>query len=69
MRLLTCGRLPMITHSHFLFTNGWKGKVSIFFFGGEDDVHEQLAFDLANFLKELQSIHDVEGPPPGQHNE
>ena len=29
---------------------------------------ENLAFDLAKFLKELQSIKDVEGPAPGQHN-
>jgi aminoglycoside phosphotransferase (APT) family kinase protein len=29
---------------------------------------EQLAFDLAKFLKELQAISDVEGPEPGQHN-
>ena len=29
---------------------------------------EQLAFDLAKFLKELQMITDVEGPGPGQHN-
>ncbi|WPY00718.1 Aminoglycoside phosphotransferase family protein [Candidatus Trichorickettsia mobilis] len=29
---------------------------------------EQLAFDLANFLKELQAITDIEGPEPGQHN-
>lgn len=29
---------------------------------------EQLAFDLARFLKELQAISDVEGPEPGQHN-
>ncbi len=29
---------------------------------------EQLAFDLAKFLKELQAITDVEGPDPGQHN-
>ncbi len=29
---------------------------------------EQLAFDLAKFLKELQAITDVEGPEPGQHN-
>lgn len=34
----------------------------------DDDVVEQLAFDLAKFLKELQSIHNVEGPLPGQHN-
>lgn len=29
---------------------------------------EQLAFDLAKFLKELQAIMDVKGPEPGQHN-
>jgi aminoglycoside phosphotransferase (APT) family kinase protein len=29
---------------------------------------EQLAFDLAKFLKELQAITDVEGSEPGQHN-
>jgi aminoglycoside phosphotransferase (APT) family kinase protein len=29
---------------------------------------EQLAFDLAKFLKELQAITDVEGLGPGQHN-
>ncbi|PPE03404.1 aminoglycoside phosphotransferase family protein [Holospora curviuscula] len=29
---------------------------------------EQLAFDLAKFLKKLQVITDVEGPDPGQHN-
>lgn len=29
---------------------------------------EQLAFDLAKFLKELQAINEVEGPEPGHHN-
>lgn len=29
---------------------------------------EQLAFDLAKFLKELQAITNIEGPEPGQHN-
>lgn len=33
-----------------------------------DQKKEQLAFDLAKFLKELQAITDVEGPEPGQHN-
>lgn len=33
-----------------------------------DDCQEQLAFDLATFLKELHNINDVEGPMPGQHN-
>lgn len=29
---------------------------------------EQLALDLAKFLKELQNIVSVEGPAPGAHN-
>ncbi|WP_316354142.1 phosphotransferase [Candidatus Trichorickettsia mobilis] len=29
---------------------------------------EKLAFDLVKFLKELQSIDDVDGSVPGQHN-
>ena len=29
---------------------------------------EQLALELAKFLKELQTMNDVEGPEPGQHN-
>ena len=29
---------------------------------------ENLAFELASFLKELQAITDIEGPGPGQHN-
>jgi len=33
-----------------------------------DQDKEQLAFDLAKFLKELQAITDVKGPEPGQHN-
>ncbi len=33
-----------------------------------DQKKEQLAFDLAKFLKELQAITDIEGPEPGQHN-
>ena len=33
-----------------------------------DQEKEQLAFDLANFLKELQAITNVAGPEPGQHN-
>jgi aminoglycoside phosphotransferase (APT) family kinase protein len=33
-----------------------------------DQNKEQLAFELAKFLKELQAINDVEGPEPGQHH-
>lgn len=34
----------------------------------DNDALEQIAFDLAKFLKELQSIDDVDGLFPGQHN-
>lgn len=34
----------------------------------DDKSLENLASELANFLKELQRISDVEGPAPGQHN-
>lgn len=33
-----------------------------------DDMKLNLAFDVANFLKELENIRDVVGPMPGQHN-
>jgi len=33
-----------------------------------DQAKEQLAVGLAQFLKDLQAIHDVKGPNPGQHN-
>lgn len=33
-----------------------------------DQDKEQLAYDLSQFLKELQAIADVEGSEPGQHN-
>ncbi len=33
-----------------------------------DQEKEQLAFDMAKFLKELQAIMDIKGPEPGQHN-
>ena len=34
----------------------------------DNDCLEKLASDLVRFLKELQSIDDVDGPAPGQHN-
>jgi aminoglycoside phosphotransferase (APT) family kinase protein len=33
-----------------------------------DQEKEQLTYDLAKFLKELQAISDIEGLEPGQHN-
>ncbi|HEV2524197.1 MAG TPA: aminoglycoside phosphotransferase family protein [Gammaproteobacteria bacterium] len=34
----------------------------------DEHCQERLAFDLGRFLKALQSIADVDGPAPGQHN-
>ncbi|MCX7114309.1 MAG: aminoglycoside phosphotransferase family protein [Gammaproteobacteria bacterium] len=34
----------------------------------DNDCLENLASDLVRFLKELQSIDNVDGPAPGQHN-
>ena len=34
----------------------------------DDNALENIAFELAAFLKELQGITEVEGPGPGQHN-
>jgi aminoglycoside phosphotransferase (APT) family kinase protein len=46
----------------------WLSGKSINLLTLTDQEKEQLAFDLAKFLKELQAIADVEGPEPGQHN-
>lgn len=46
----------------------WLSGKSINLLTLTDQEKEQLAFDLAKFLKELQAIIDIEGPEPGQHN-
>ncbi|MDP1724339.1 MAG: aminoglycoside phosphotransferase family protein [Alphaproteobacteria bacterium] len=46
----------------------WLEGVSINLLVLDDDCLEKLAFDLAKFLKELQSMDAVDGPKPGQHN-
>lgn len=46
----------------------WLEGTSINLLKLDIEVLEQLAFDLAKFLKKLQNIHHVEGPIPGQHN-
>jgi aminoglycoside phosphotransferase (APT) family kinase protein len=46
----------------------WLSGKSINLLTLTDQEKEQLAFDLAKFLKELQAIIDIEGPDPGQHN-
>lgn len=46
----------------------WLPGKSINLLSLTDQEKEQLAFDLAKFLKDLQAITDVEGSGPGQHN-
>ncbi|MFI4919676.1 MAG: aminoglycoside phosphotransferase family protein [Legionellales bacterium] len=46
----------------------WLEGVSINLLVLDNGCLEKLASDLARFLKELQSIDNVEGPAPGQHN-
>lgn len=46
----------------------WLEGVSINLLVLDNDCLEKLASDLVRFLKELQSIDDVDGPAPGQHN-
>ena len=46
----------------------WLSGKSINLLTLTDQEKEQLAFDLAKFLKELQAINDIEGLAPGQHN-
>lgn len=46
----------------------WLPGQSINLLTLSDQEKEQLAFDLATFLKELQDITGIPGPTPGQHN-
>lgn len=46
----------------------WLSGKSINLLTLTDQEKEQLAFDMAKFLKELQAIMDIKGPEPGQHN-
>ncbi len=46
----------------------WLEGTSLNFLTLDDNTLQQLAFDLARFLKELQNIRDVAGPSPGPHN-
>jgi aminoglycoside phosphotransferase (APT) family kinase protein len=46
----------------------WLSGKSINLLTLVDQEKEQLAFDLAKFLKELQTITDIEGFAPGEHN-
>jgi aminoglycoside phosphotransferase (APT) family kinase protein len=46
----------------------WLPGKSLNLLSLRDSEKEQLAFDLAQFLKELQAITDLQGLAPGQHN-
>ena len=46
----------------------WLEGTSINLLVLDDQTLEHLAHDLARFLKELQSIKNIDGPTPGQHN-
>lgn len=46
----------------------WLEGESINLLKLNDKEMQQLAFDLAKFLKELQSINNISGSIPGQHN-
>jgi aminoglycoside phosphotransferase (APT) family kinase protein len=46
----------------------WLEGTSINLLTLDDECLTRIALDLAKFLKELQSIHSIDGPAPGQHN-
>lgn len=59
---------PSVDYPYPFSIYKWLSGKSINLLTLTDQEKEQLAFDLAKFLKELQSINDIEGPDPGQHN-
>ncbi len=59
---------PSADYPYLFSIYKWLPGKSINLLTLTDQDKEQLAFDLAKFLKELQAITDVEGPEPGQHN-
>ena len=59
---------PSQNYPHPFSIYKWLEGTSINLLTLDNETLKQLAFDLAKFLKDLQSIKDVEGPEPGQHN-
>ena len=59
---------PSTEYPYPFFIYKWLPGKSINLLTLTEQEKEQLAVDLAKFLKELQAITDVEGPGPGQHN-
>lgn len=46
----------------------WLNGISLNLVILSEKEQEQLAVDISLFLKSLQGIKDIDGPPPGQHN-
>ena len=59
---------PSAVYSYPFSIYKWLPGKSINLLTLSEHQKEQLAYDLAKFLKELQAIRDVDGPTPGQHN-
>lgn len=60
--------VPSISYPYPFSIYKWLLGKSINLLTLTTEEKQQLAFDLARFLKELQVTTDVPGPPPGQHN-
>lgn len=60
--------LPSKDYAYPFSIYRWLEGTSINLLTLDDKVTMHLAYDLAKFLKELQSIKDIVGPEPGQHN-
>lgn len=59
---------PSDIYPHAFSIYQWREGDSLNFLTLSASEMDQLAVDLARFLKELQAIKDVEGPAPGPHN-
>lgn len=59
---------PSVDYPYPFSIYKWLSGKSINLLTLTDQEKEQLAFDMAKFLKELQAIMDIKGPEPGQHN-
>ncbi len=59
---------PSVEYPYPFSIYKWLSGKSINLLTLTDQEKEQLAFDMAKFLKELQAIMDIKGPEPGQHN-
>lgn len=60
--------VPSIYYPYPFSIYQWLEGTSLNLLTLTQEAIQQVAFDLAKFLKELQSITNVAGPLPGQHN-